>query len=72
MHFATLELPAIIRVDDYHEFDYIIDYLKQLGAKRIKYEELGCEGRDYIGIFYSSKDKDYKKLVKEYEHLLED
>jgi hypothetical protein len=67
MHFSTLELPALIKADDYHEFDYIQGYLRQLGAKKVKIEEIGFDAPMYVAIVYQHKDKDYHRLIKECE-----
>jgi len=65
MHFPTLELPKLLKVDDYHEFDIIAKHIRQLGAKGVKVEEIGFESPLYVGIAYKAKDKDYHKLIKE-------
>ena len=60
-----LNIPAVIEVDDYHEFDYIKRWHKILNDK-IKVEEL-CfdeDARKYVGIVFLHKDKDYKYMMR--------
>jgi len=66
----TITLPQIITAEDYHEFDDIAHYLKSFGAN-VRFEDLGLHDRDYVAIFYTKKDDDYKKLIKEYVDELE-
>ena len=72
MHFSTLELPKIIKVDDYHEFDEIAELLVKLGAEKVKVEEIGFEAPMYVGIVYQHKDKDYYQLSEEYSSEVEE
>jgi len=34
-----IHFPFVVRVEDYHEFDYIYRLLKKLCRKRVRYEE---------------------------------
>jgi len=63
-----IDLPQLMFARDYHEFaerEYLLREL--VGTKRVKVAELGFDGINYIGIMYTRKDKDYRKLVKESE-----
>lgn len=67
-----LNFPTIISVDDYHEFDNIIDYIERFTSKQIKFYELNnYEERydmpSYSAIFYVGK----RPIKKEIELLLE-
>lgn len=69
-----LKLPKLVSVDDYHEFLHIQDRLRDLtGSKRVKVKEVAQDfetaewtlGQEkYIGIVYTRKDADYRRLVK--------
>ncbi len=59
-----IELPCIISVRDYHDFNQYLQVLKEFGIKGVKYKEVGCVGA-YLGIFYVEKDKKYNKLLAE-------
>jgi len=66
---VTLKLPAIIEVRDYHEFKHAENLLRLLTkSKRLKVEEygvgMGTYRDNYVGIVYTRKDKEYKKLVE--------
>jgi hypothetical protein len=54
----------LIKVDDYHEFDYIEDVLRQV-IRRVKVKELPLDpDPQYTGIIYLRKDAEYRKLLK--------
>ena len=59
-----IELPTILFVNDYHDFDYVLDSFNQIGLK-LKVEEAGFYDCQYIGIVYQKKDADFKKLLKQ-------
>lgn len=66
---VTLKLPAIVEVRDYHEFKPLENLLRGLTkSKRLKVEEygvgMGTYRDNYVGIVYTRKDKEYKKLVE--------
>ena len=65
---TTIEvnLPQIITVTDYHEFDYIEETFKLI-KKDFKCEEIGFYGGEYIGILYLKKDNEFNKLKKQIE-----
>lgn len=53
---VEIELPAIISVDDYHEFTGIQDILNQLSPRQyIEYTETGYFDRHYTAVFYVNK-----------------
>lgn len=47
-------VPRLIEVQDYHEFDNIKDYLERLGVHRPKVAEVGFNGR-YVGVVYTGR-----------------
>lgn len=49
----SLKLPKIVQVLDYHEFESILDVLKQLGASGVRYREL--LGYPYRAVFYTGR-----------------
>lgn len=61
---VLLTIPIILEFSDYHEIDYIGDYFKQLNPK-FKCEEVEFFDGKYHGIFYLSKNAEYKTLIKE-------
>lgn len=66
-----LEFPRVIRVNDYHEFDYILNVLDF--PNNVKYTEVGVGlDRKYIGVLFTKKDSDYRKLVKECQEEVDD
>ena len=55
-----IDLPTIVEVSDYHEFEDIVDILCQFGVA-VRYEEQSCEDC-YKAIFYEKGNK--KSLQK--------
>lgn len=54
----------LVRVDDYHEFDYIQDSFKNIGLS-VKYEEIDVE-HPYLAVFWiGRKPIDVIKKLKE-------
>ena len=64
-------VPVIMSFRDYHDIDYVLDYLNELFGGKMKAEELGCDGQ-YYGIFYLKKDQEYRTLVKEWKATYEE
>jgi len=61
-----LKLPVILSFRDYHDIDYVLEYMSEIIPK-LKAEELSpCCGR-YYAIFYLTKDTEYKELKREHE-----
>ncbi len=59
-----IKLPFKVEVSDYHEFDGILDLLKELsGSKHLKFEECGLNDKGkYLGVFFVNKKKAEKLL----------
>lgn len=70
MCFLTLKLPRIVKVNDYHEFKWLENHLRQIGLKNIKVKEVGFFDHTYVGITYIKKDKEYYKLIRKYKELI--
>jgi len=59
-------VPVIMTFRDYHEINYVRDYLNELMAgKKLKSKQLPAYG-EYAAIFYFTQDAEFKALVKEY------
>ena len=52
----TIYFPMLITVDDYHQFDDRVNFVKRLGIRGLKFKELGylC-GTGYCGVIYRWK-----------------
>jgi hypothetical protein len=62
-------IPVIMTFRDYHEINYVKDYLNEfLFDKKLKSKELPTYG-EYSAIFYFKQDAEYKAMVKEYHRL---
>jgi len=64
MNLVTLELPKLIKVADYCEFNYINYFLHQF-CVGIKIENICYVAPFFIGIVYKDKDKDYYRFINE-------
>lgn len=63
-------IPVIMTFRDYHEINYVTDYLNELMAgEKLKSKELPTYGSEYSAIFYFKQDAEYKAMVKEYHRL---
>ena len=60
----NVKLPKEIAVIDYHEFDSVGDYLRQIGLK-VKVEEVGFNYHTgkYIGMIFEKKTAEVKKAI---------
>lgn len=63
---VRINLPILLGFSDYHEIDSFGDNISRIIPK-IKREELGSIGRKYWAIFYTARNKEYRKLIKDYE-----
>jgi len=61
-----LTFPKVVSVDDYHEFGNIVDYIKELTGKKIKYIELGDFEDNFdmpnVALFYIGKRPTKKEI----------
>ena len=60
----TINFPKAIEADDYHEFKYMQDFLRESFDNRINCTELGFDEdlRKYIGLLYiDESDYNYQK-----------
>lgn len=64
------DLPKILRFGDYHDAEIFREQLANIIPK-IKYRELGLAYSKYVTIFYTTKDVEYKKMVKQAEKDIE-
>ncbi len=68
----TIELPKLVRVDDYHDFDTIVPHiLKNLGIKA-KVQEVGSSEGMYIGIIYQKMTPKLKATIKKIQAQYEE
>lgn len=58
----NITFPALITANDYHEFDYIANALRQFKVK-CRFKEVGFADRGYMAVFYDTKMSD-PKVVK--------
>lgn len=69
---VKIELPAVLRVYDYHEFDQAESFYKEIGLK-LKIDQIGVGyGGSYLGIVYKTKDENFKLLKKQLDEECDD
>lgn len=70
---ALLNVPAILTFEDYHQIDYVLNYVNELLGEKLKAKELPeMMDREYAAIFYFKQDDEYKALVKEHSEIWKD
>jgi hypothetical protein len=74
---AAINVPMILYFRDYHEIDYVCDYLTRI-IPGLKSKELSFnpdspdDAGGYAGIFYLKKDKAYYQMVQEHELMVKE
>jgi hypothetical protein len=69
MDTIQIQLPTIIEAGDYHEFDVILDVLKQFGVKGVRFFEVSWPGR-YAAVFYTGTKRNAEKWLREERPLI--
>ena len=61
-----IQLPAFIKLNDFREFNTVIDILKQFGLNNVDFFEMGVTDEQWCAVFYQgNKDKAEKWFKKE-------
>lgn len=70
---VLLNLPITIMFTDYHEIPAFAANINQVlhGKVRVKYEELGNLGGQYVGIFYLQRNDEFTELRNEFMTMIE-
>lgn len=70
---VLLNLPITLMFRDYHEIPEFAANINQLihGKVKIKYEELGCLGGEYVGLFYLQRNDEFTEMRKEFKDMIE-
>ena len=67
---VKVTVPHIMSVNDYHEIEYVLDYLNGPFNGKMKALELSAPyDGEYYAIFFFKKDKEYKFLIKEWKEF---
>jgi hypothetical protein len=71
---VLLNLPITLMFRDYHEIPAFAENINQLinGRIKLKYEELGCLGGQYVGLFYLKRDPEFSELREEFTKMIEE
>jgi hypothetical protein len=66
---ASINVPVIIKFDDYHEIASVRDYFNKLiSGKKVKSKELSCNW-GYAAVFYFEQNDKFKRLVKTFRRM---
>lgn len=59
-----VNLPVVLLFRDYHEIPRFASDVNQIihGKVKIKYEELGCLGGQYVGLFYLQRNQESQEM----------
>lgn len=70
---VLLNLPTVIMFVDYHEIPNFASNINQIlhGKVRVKYEELGVLGGQYVGLFYLQRNDEFTELRTSFVQMIE-
>lgn len=70
---VLVNLPIVLEFRDYHQIPEFASNINTLihGKVKVKYEELGCLGGQYIGLFYINRNDEFTELRKEFKDMIE-
>jgi hypothetical protein len=68
-----VNLPVVLMFDDNQQIPAFASNINTIinGHVKIKYEELGCLGGQYVGIFYLDRYGEFKQLREEFKTAIE-
>ena len=71
---VLLNIPITLMFSDYHEIPAFAENINQLvnGKRKIKYEELGCLGGQYVGLFYMDRNDEFAELRASFVAMIEE
>jgi hypothetical protein len=70
---VLLNLPIVIMFPDHHEIPTFASNINQVlhGKVRVKYEELGMLGGQYVGLFYLQRNDEFDELRISFKQMIE-
>lgn len=70
---TLLNLPIVIMFGDYHEIPNFASNINQLvhGKVKVKYEELGMLGGQYVGLFYFQRNDEFEEMRTSFKQMIE-
>jgi hypothetical protein len=70
---VLVNLPIALTFGDYHQIPEFAANINTVihGKVKIKYEELGVLGGQYIGLFYINRNDEFTELRKEFKDMIE-
>lgn len=68
-----VNLPIVLMFKDYHEIKEFALTINTIihGKVKVKTEELGLLGKEYVGLFYLQRNEEYEELRKSFVDLIE-
>lgn len=71
---VLVNLPIALLFADYHQIPEFASNINQIihGKVRVKYEELGCLGGQYVGLFYLQRNQEFQEIRDEFKRLIEE
>lgn len=67
-----VNLPIVLLFQDYHEIALFASNVNRIvhGKVKVKYEELGVLGGQYVGIFYMQRNDEYQQIRDEFVNMI--
>jgi hypothetical protein len=68
-----VNLPIVLTFPDYHDIPRFAADINSIvhGKVKVKCEELGLLGSEYVGIFYLQRNPEYQELRQEFMKMIE-
>ncbi len=69
-----INVPVVLLFDNSDQINYFAANINQLihGKSKLKAEELGCLGGQYVGLFYLNRDSEFTELRQQFVQMIED
>lgn len=70
---VLVSIPIVLLFLDYHEIPAFASNINQIlpGKVKLKYEELGVLGEQYVGLFYFKRDDEFFYLRTQFKTAIE-
>lgn len=68
-----VNLPIVLMFDNSDDISVMVQNINKIihGKLRLKYDELGLLGAQYVGLFYLYRDQEYHSLRNEFKEMID-
>lgn len=70
---VLINIPIVLMFEDYHQISKFASNINQIlhGKAKIKYEELGLLGGQYVGLFYFIRNNEFHEIRTKFKTAIE-